>query len=313
MTIPQSYTAQIRRALDIAFDDTELSAFCFDYFRIVYDRFSRGMRKDDKISLFLDHCRREPTGFERLLDCVRQEYFQSNSSREVLSSLIEALEAYLNPSQEIESTEPKGPSGTNQEGNTQSLSPTERVQNLERLISEGANFSYENFAKKSPRGRPQSLSPKWLLWIETIERQLFFLPKNSAAIREYNEGKDINLRGSSNFYFKRAKEHFLNSLKIAKKNLEDIIPVPAPPSNIAYIEVDLIKLSNIIEEIFDRQELVKLGQSFGVDYEKTYSREQKELAWELITCTVKHNKLIELIDKVRSECSYEIWVTIFNI
>jgi hypothetical protein len=95
MTTRQSNIAQIRKKLDMAFDHVGLLAFCFDYFPYVYDRFSQGMRKDDKITLLLDHCRRHPTGFNTLLDVVRQEYFESNFQREELKPLIDALEAYL--------------------------------------------------------------------------------------------------------------------------------------------------------------------------------------------------------------------------
>lgn len=105
MTTPQSHTANIRQTLNIAFDDSELSAFCLDYFPKVYDRFSQGMRKDDKITLLLDHCRRRQTGFETLLEAVRQEYTSkatsgemSNLKREELSPVIDALKAYTEPS-----------------------------------------------------------------------------------------------------------------------------------------------------------------------------------------------------------------------
>lgn len=106
MTTSQSHTAQIRQALNLAFDDSALSAFCFDYFREVYDRFSQQIRKDDKITLLLDHCRRRPTGFETFRDVVRKEYEISDGKREELNSLIDALEAFLNPSRRI--TRPLG-------------------------------------------------------------------------------------------------------------------------------------------------------------------------------------------------------------
>ncbi|MEW5956396.1 MAG: hypothetical protein AB1801_01635, partial [Chloroflexota bacterium] len=57
-------TARIRRQLNLTFDDPDLDAFCHDYFPGVFDRFSRGMRKDEKITLLLDHCRRSSSGFE---------------------------------------------------------------------------------------------------------------------------------------------------------------------------------------------------------------------------------------------------------
>ncbi len=70
---PQPYnTSKIRRLLNLAFDDSELRAFCMDYFPNVYDKFSEGMRRDIKINLLLDHCRRNPTNFDKLLDIMRK-------------------------------------------------------------------------------------------------------------------------------------------------------------------------------------------------------------------------------------------------
>ncbi len=89
---PQFYnTAQIRRLLNTAFDDPGLDAFCHDYFYDVYNRFSRGMRKDEKITLLLDHCRRAANGFESLRRAARSEYEASGSRRDELRTLAEAF------------------------------------------------------------------------------------------------------------------------------------------------------------------------------------------------------------------------------
>jgi len=48
----------MRERLNQAFDDPGLDAFCLDHFPKVYDKFGRGMRKDEKITLLLDYCRR---------------------------------------------------------------------------------------------------------------------------------------------------------------------------------------------------------------------------------------------------------------
>ncbi|MEW5956395.1 MAG: hypothetical protein AB1801_01630 [Chloroflexota bacterium] len=74
MITNQPNTAQIRRLLTTAFDDPGLDAFCQDYFPTVFDRFSRGMRKDEKINWLLDHCRRKPTGFAQLIQALRDKY-----------------------------------------------------------------------------------------------------------------------------------------------------------------------------------------------------------------------------------------------
>jgi hypothetical protein len=50
--------SKIRQLLNRTFDDVGLDLFCLENFDQVYDRFSAGMRKDAKIVLLLDHCRR---------------------------------------------------------------------------------------------------------------------------------------------------------------------------------------------------------------------------------------------------------------
>jgi DNA repair exonuclease SbcCD ATPase subunit len=97
-------TAQIRRLLNTAFDDPGLDAFCLDYFYDVFNHFSRGMRKDEKITLLLDHCRRTANGFEVLRRAARSEYEASGSQRDELRTLAEALgpspaESALSPGQ----------------------------------------------------------------------------------------------------------------------------------------------------------------------------------------------------------------------
>lgn len=86
-------TAQIHSLINSAFDDPGLDAFCQSYFYDVYNTFGRGMRKDEKITLLLDHLLRLPTGFDKLLNAVRSEYEISGEQRDELKPLIEALEA----------------------------------------------------------------------------------------------------------------------------------------------------------------------------------------------------------------------------
>lgn len=51
--------ASARKLLD-RLDDPELDALCMAHFVRVYDKFGYGMRKDVKINLLLDYCRRVP-------------------------------------------------------------------------------------------------------------------------------------------------------------------------------------------------------------------------------------------------------------
>lgn len=87
--------AQIRRLLNTTFDDSGLDAFCQDYFLPVYDRFSRGMRKDEKITLLLDHCRRTTNGFEALSQAAYSAYEMSEFQRDELRDLAGEIASLL--------------------------------------------------------------------------------------------------------------------------------------------------------------------------------------------------------------------------
>jgi len=63
----------LRRRLNQAFDDPGLDAFCLDHFPEVYDKFSRGMRRDEKINLLLDHCRRDPAHYRQLFALLEEQ------------------------------------------------------------------------------------------------------------------------------------------------------------------------------------------------------------------------------------------------
>jgi hypothetical protein len=51
-------SADIRRFLTEAFSDEEITTLCFDRFRPVYENFSTGMSKGQKIQLLIEHCER---------------------------------------------------------------------------------------------------------------------------------------------------------------------------------------------------------------------------------------------------------------
>jgi len=58
-------SASLRRQLQ-KLDDVALDTLCMDHFPTVYDAFSRGTRRDEKINLLLDHVRRNPEAVSRL-------------------------------------------------------------------------------------------------------------------------------------------------------------------------------------------------------------------------------------------------------
>jgi len=65
----------IRKLLTNSLDDPGLDALCQDYFYEVYNRFGRGMRKDEKINDLIDYCQRNPERrFEKLLGIIRREH-----------------------------------------------------------------------------------------------------------------------------------------------------------------------------------------------------------------------------------------------
>jgi len=70
MEHPTHDTAAIRDLLTAAFSDEELTTLCFDRFRTVYDNFSSGMSKGQKIQLLLDYGTRHDQ-VDRLLSLVQ--------------------------------------------------------------------------------------------------------------------------------------------------------------------------------------------------------------------------------------------------
>ena len=58
--------AALRKRLAQSLDDVALTALALDHYPQVYDKFGRGMRTDEKITLLLDHCRRREGELDRL-------------------------------------------------------------------------------------------------------------------------------------------------------------------------------------------------------------------------------------------------------
>ncbi|MCB9099743.1 MAG: formylglycine-generating enzyme family protein [Anaerolineales bacterium] len=64
-------TATIRRLLRAAFSDNELTVFCYDHFRQVYDKFTGGMDRSSKIQLLIEYCAQFEQ-FNMLLGLVKE-------------------------------------------------------------------------------------------------------------------------------------------------------------------------------------------------------------------------------------------------
>ncbi len=64
-------TAVLRELLSVAYDDEGLTSLCFDYFHTVYDAFSVGMGKRQKIQRLLEYCVRHDQ-VEELLSLAKK-------------------------------------------------------------------------------------------------------------------------------------------------------------------------------------------------------------------------------------------------
>lgn len=60
------FNSRLWRACLTHLEDTELEALCLDEFPEVYDQFSRGLQRTEKINLLLNHCRRNPEAGQTL-------------------------------------------------------------------------------------------------------------------------------------------------------------------------------------------------------------------------------------------------------
>ncbi len=70
---PEITSKVLRSQLKQMFDDPELDAFCMDNYPKIYDKFGRGMDRNEKINLLLDYCRRLPKGYEQLLIALEEK------------------------------------------------------------------------------------------------------------------------------------------------------------------------------------------------------------------------------------------------
>lgn len=63
--------ATVRELVMAAFSEGDLSTFCFDHFREVYDDFTGGMARSERVLRLVEHCERRGET-RRLLDLVRE-------------------------------------------------------------------------------------------------------------------------------------------------------------------------------------------------------------------------------------------------
>jgi len=70
LATPGADTAALRARLQ-RLDAVEIESLCLDYFPEVYDKFGRGLRRDEMLNLLLDHCRRNPADAARLAGLLK--------------------------------------------------------------------------------------------------------------------------------------------------------------------------------------------------------------------------------------------------
>lgn len=63
-------TSAVRQLIETVFSDEELTIFCYDHFRAVYEQFSSGMSRQAKIQRLIDFCHRHDA-FDRLLTLIK--------------------------------------------------------------------------------------------------------------------------------------------------------------------------------------------------------------------------------------------------
>jgi hypothetical protein len=76
--------ATIRTLVNAAYDDTDLTTLCFDYFRPVYERFAGGMGKKDKVLELVKHCESQGQLGKLLTRIEKHNPYQYQKHRDAL-------------------------------------------------------------------------------------------------------------------------------------------------------------------------------------------------------------------------------------
>lgn len=79
-------TVTMRDRLNTMLDGADLDALCLDHFSSIYSKFSPGMRKDEKTTLLLDYCRRNPDQWNRLESLIQSDVQTRQQHRPSISS-----------------------------------------------------------------------------------------------------------------------------------------------------------------------------------------------------------------------------------
>jgi len=95
---PEFNTAILRELLMAAFGDEDLTTFCYDHFRPVYDEFASGMSKPDKIQRLVAFCEQQGQMAQLLARVEQANKFQYDRFKDRLQGVSPSAEVLPDPS-----------------------------------------------------------------------------------------------------------------------------------------------------------------------------------------------------------------------
>lgn len=93
---------------------------------------------------------------------------------------------------------------------------------LEKLLTTGEIFTYENFSSKSEYGFPDAFTPDWVAWtarVSSVTLKLF--GEESAVSRILDTARAVRIIGNGEGEFKHAKAHYMGALESALSVLSE--------------------------------------------------------------------------------------------
>jgi predicted nucleotide-binding protein len=99
----------------------------------------------------------------------------------------------------------------------------ERVQGqIDVLLKEGENFTYENFSTKGRYGHPNAYTPEWVAWRTRTKSLIDRLAgPGSAPAEMVSAGLRVDVIGWDRDKFELAQSHLLGALRAARQMLQD--------------------------------------------------------------------------------------------
>lgn len=96
------------------------------------------------------------------------------------------------------------------------------AEKIQKLVSRGERFTYENFATKGHYGYPDAFTPEYVAWRIRVKSAIFSLfGEDSATMDMLKSGFEVPIIGFDRNKFQLAQSYFLGALKAAKDVLEE--------------------------------------------------------------------------------------------